>query len=193
MQISISKTCNRQAQHPAALCRGFTLLEVLVVVAIIGILTGVVVVNFTGASGAQQMESQAEQLVLRMDLARQRALQRNRELGLSVGRDGYSFTELERETGRWLPLTERPFVTVELADTYQLVLRVEGRDGDDGKAGSFDLPISDAAEDGDPVPDLVFFRSGEVTPFELTLSDLDQRRGWVVVSDGLSSITMAAL
>ncbi|MFK7912598.1 MAG: type II secretion system minor pseudopilin GspH [Pseudomonadales bacterium] len=172
---------------------GFTLLEVLVVVAIIGILTGVVVVNFTGASGAQQMESQAEQLMLRMDLARQRAVQRNRELGLSVTREGYSFAELERETGRWLPLQERPFVAVELVETLQLALRVEGRDGDKEAAGTFALPVSDSAEDGDPLPDLVFFRSGEITPFELTLSDLEQRRGWVVVSDGLSSITMAAL
>ena len=173
--------------------KSFTLIELLVVVAIIGILTGVVVVNFTGASGAQEMESQAEQLLLRMDLARQRALQRNRELGLMVERDGYSFVELERESGRWLPLEERPFVVVQLAESLQLQLRIEGLDNDEGAAGAFKLPASDSAEEGDPVPDMLFFRSGEMTPFQLTLSDLDRRRGWVVVSDGLSSITMAPL
>ena len=191
MQISASLTYSA-AQHRTH-ASGFTLLEVLVVVAIIGILTGVVVVNFTGASDAQQMESQAEQLMLRMDLARQRALQRNRELGFSVAPDGYSFIEMERETGRWLALTERPFAAVELADTLELSLRVDGLDEDDDASPDYDLPISEAAEDGDPVPDIVFFRSGELTPFQLTLSDFDRRRGWVVSSDGLSSITMAAL
>lgn len=194
MQISNSLTCSRPRRSPSpCTTSGFTLLEVLVVVAIIGILTSVVVVNFTGASNAQQMESQAEQLMLRMDLARQRALQRNRELGLIVERDGYTFSELDRETGRWLLLEQRPFMQVALAETLTLQLRIEGAEAGSEDDNGYALPRGDNAEDDDPVPDLVFFRSGEITPFQLTVSDLDQRRGWVVSSDGLSSITMAAL
>ncbi len=157
---------------------------------IAAILTGVVVNGFTGAQASQQLQGHTERVMLRMDLARQRAVTRNRELGMTVEPDRYRFTELERETGRWLPLERRPFAETTLEEQFRLTLKVEGAEQagankqKDGQSG---------AEDGEAAPDVVFFRSGEVTPSTLTVATEDQRRAWSVSSDGLSTFSMARL
>ena len=49
MQISASRTYNRQIRGARLAASGFTLLEVLLVMSLVSILTGVVVLGFTGA------------------------------------------------------------------------------------------------------------------------------------------------
>ncbi|MGI9325494.1 MAG: type II secretion system minor pseudopilin GspH [Pseudomonadales bacterium] len=187
MRILSSRNSSASAKPSSS---GFTLLEVLVVMTIAAILTGVVVIGFTGAEGGQQLQGHTERVMLRMDLARQRAVTRNREMGMTVEPDRYRFTELDRETGQWLALERRPFSEVTVEDRFRLSLKVEGADSSkDGKKPA----AKKSGEEGEDPPDLVFFRSGEITPFTLTVATEDQRRGWQVSSDGLSGIAMARI
>ncbi len=153
--------------------RGFTLLEVLVVVVIVGILTGTVILGFTGADMEQELKGAAQRLAVRVELARQHALQRNREWGIYVRDESYAFAELDPETGSWIERSGRPFDQEDLPDAIRLRVATEG-------VG--ELPFAD----GEDLPQIVVFSSGEITPFTIMLEPDWDTIPWLVSSDGLS-------
>ncbi|MEM1436299.1 MAG: type II secretion system minor pseudopilin GspH [Pseudomonadota bacterium] len=168
--------------------RGFTLVEILVVITLVAILTSMVIVNFTGADQRQRHEGAVERLALRFDLARQRAVQRNRELGFNLDLNAYEFVELDREANAWRVLEARPLGPGSVERDVVLQLVVEGSENLDDDRGSEDREVGDGLTLAPP--DLVFFRSGEVMPFQLSYTLADSGQGWVISSDGLSSIGM---
>jgi general secretion pathway protein H len=84
---------------------GFTLTELMVVLAIIGLLASVVVLSTTGGqpSGARE----AEQFAARLVRARDEALMTNRAVEVAVSPRGYAF-RVGGPQG-WTPLEEGPF------------------------------------------------------------------------------------
>ena len=153
--------------------RGFTFLELLVVVTLVAILTGTVVLGFAGADAQQEIKGFAQRFAYRVELARQQALQRNREWGVYVEEKGYRFAEFDPEVGEWIERSRRPFGNDELPDYLSLRLQTEG-------VG--ELPFGDA----DDLPRLLIFSSGEITPFTLLLRPEVDMAAWEVRSDGLS-------
>ncbi len=165
--------------------RGFTLIEILVVVLIIGVLASVVTLSFTGGNLEQELRGEAERAALRLELARSNALQRNREWGLVVEEGGYRFLELDPHNAAWVEQTERPLRAVDMPANVRLRLETEG----------FELPQlenNEAADDDDETrglePNLIIFSSGELTPFTLTLQPQWESVPWKVASDGLSRV-----
>lgn len=168
MQTSGSRTSSPQFHRP----RGFTLLEVLVVVSLVSILTGVVVLGFTGADTQQEVKGFAQRFAFRVELARQQALNRNREWGIYVAEREYRFAEFSPDEGTWEVQTQRPFDTIDVPDIVRLRVETEGVGG---------LPFDD-----EDLPQILVFSSGEVTPFTLYLELPGNLEPWVVRSDGLS-------
>lgn len=83
--------------------RGFTLLELLVVMVIAGIMLGVVSFNALPNS-RQRLESDAKRLALLFQLARDEAILRNLPIAFDVDQFGYHF--LVREDRVWSPLKD---------------------------------------------------------------------------------------
>ncbi len=165
--------------------RGFTLIEILVVVLIIGVLASVVTLSFTGGNLEQELRGEAERAALRMELARSNALQRNREWGVVVEEGGYRFVELDPYNAAWVEQTERPLQAVIMPANVRLALETEG----------FELPQltlwdiqDDDEEERGLEPNLIIFSSGELTPFTLTLQPQWESTPWTVTSDGLSRV-----
>lgn len=138
--------------------RGFTLLELLVVVVIIGI-----VISFATLAvgrGDASLRREAERLQALLTLAGERALLESRELGLSLADDGYTFLSLRE--GRWSPLgDDGPLRPRRLPEGAAVDLFVEA------------LPVELATgeeEETTLLPQLLILSSGERTPFSLTLS-----------------------
>lgn len=156
--------------------QGFTLIELLVVVAIVAVLAGLVGTSFVGSGQNQAMEGFAYRMAQRMELARDRALQRNREWGLYINEGEYQFAEFNELTQTWEPYTQRPFHTESYAMSVQMTAQVDEYQG-----------RVDADEDS--LPEIVLFSSGEVTPFELTIKHITQPSlVWILESDGFTRI-----
>ena len=156
--------------------QGFTLIELLVVVAIVAVLAGLVGTSFVGSGHRPAMEGFAYRMAQRMELARDRALQRNREWGLFINGGEYQFAEFNELTQTWEPYTQRPFHTESHAMNVQMDVQVDEYQG-----------RVDADEDS--LPEIVLFSSGEVTPFELTIKHITQPSlVWILESDGFTRI-----
>ena len=92
--------------------RGFTLLELLVVMVIAGIMLGVVSFNAM-PDQRQRLQKDAQRIALLMQLARDEAIVRNLPIAFEVDQDRYRF--LIRDGKTWKPLEdemlrEREFV-----------------------------------------------------------------------------------
>jgi general secretion pathway protein H len=179
MPTSITATCRNQRLRRGDTrkrARAFTLLEVLVVMTIVAILTGTVMLSFTGADAEQSLKGAAERLALRVELARQRALTRNREWGIYIEPDSYAFAEFDPEQGLWVQQEGRPFAQNDVPEAVELVLTLADFDG---------LPFPDGT-DNEELPHILVFSSGEITPFTIHLEPGWDTLPWLVISDGLS-------
>ena len=153
---------------------GFTLLELLVVLVIFLVLTGTVVLGFTGADEEQELRGMAERIGARIELARQYSLQRNREWGVFVESGSYRFAELDTAQGQWVNQAYRPFVADGLTPRIAFRVQIEGFDREQFGVDDEDLP------------NIILFSSGEVTPFKWYLDPAWDAPPWVVSSDGLA-------
>ncbi|WP_136413504.1 MULTISPECIES: GspH/FimT family pseudopilin [Oxalobacteraceae] len=83
--------------------RGFTLLELLVVLVIAGILMGVVAFNAMPGE-RQALQNEAQRIALLLQLARDEAIVRNRPIAFEADSERYRF--LIRDGDKWEPLSQ---------------------------------------------------------------------------------------
>lgn len=157
--------------------RGFTLIEILVVVLVVSILMGVVASSFSGSDREQTLRGYSERLALRIEFARDKALQSNREWGVFIDEEGVRFAEFDEINALWSMRGDKPFNADPYDRQVELSVSVE------------DLPGTlQAPEDPDEdIPNIVLFSSGETTPFEITIAPVDwETRTWLLTSDGFT-------
>jgi len=112
--------------HPRG-AAGFTLIEIMVVIVIIGILVTFVSLSIGNRALDDRMEAEARRLEKLMQLAADEAQIQGMELGFRHTEQGYEFLGIGTE-GKWTTLAEvgslRPR---EITEPFYLELRVEGR------------------------------------------------------------------
>ena len=150
---------------PAAAPRsaGFTLLELLVVVTIIGVFVGAAILS-TGISGDDRdIEREAFRLTSLLDLVREEALMQNRDYGVLFAESGYGFYLYDSLQLAWIePGADELLSSYGLDAELGLALRIEDR--------VVKLaPNIDTEGVATPAPQVMILSTGEVTPFEATL------------------------
>lgn len=154
---------------------GFTLIEILVVLVVVGLLASLAVMTMGGSSRDREMENEIRELYLLMQTASEQAVLNNTELGLILEEEGYRFVAWEGQSGEWKVPGEPMFRMRGLPDWVTVTEYIEN-----------DTPR--LASDEDRLrPDVVFFSSGETTPFELEFTlGSDDSRMHTIASDGFS-------
>ena len=164
-----------------------TLLEIMLVMAIIGILATTVTLSMSGAGASQHVQNEAERIALAVELARVEALTRNEVWGLVVSESGYRFEILDPDSGDWIKVEERPFGEHNAEEGVRLraATGTEGVDVPDVE------PIIPTLRRGRPqeakMPNIAILPDGEMTPFVVAVA-ARQAPTWTASSDGISPV-----
>ena len=164
MPTSVTGT-STERQFPVTATRsaGFTLLELLVVVTIIGVFVGAAVLSIGVAGDARAVEREAFRLVTLLDLVREEAVMQNRDYGLQFSESGYRFYLYDYLQVAWVePDADELLANYDLDGELGLTLSIEDRE--------VQLEASVNTESADtPRPQVLILSTGEVTPFDATL------------------------
>lgn len=152
---------------------GFTLIEVLMVVLIVGIMGLLVVINSPDRRESDSAEETARTFYLKFQHAREQALLRNWVLGVEFKDDGYRFMRWQGD--RWTVIDEGPLREVTLDSELQLdFIPGDFRLLDNITEGRTDVFREDdrdrqRGDDAPPRPDVFIFESTEFIPFRMQL------------------------
>lgn len=143
--------------------RGFTLLELMVVVIIVGVITTLAVLSL-GDSVARRLDEEAYRFASLIRLANDEAVLQSHEIGLEIKREGYAFHQYDDQLSQWLPMTGNPvYRERKLTKGMTLDLRLEDQD-----MVLPDLNDENDDEEQDAAqPQILILSSGEMSPFEL--------------------------
>jgi len=173
--------------------RGFTLLEILVVVVIIGIVTmgALLSMSFVGADRA--LHTEGDRIAELMNYAQEQGELQTREMGLYCTDHSYSFLAFDARRNLWVPIDDDDALRARtLPDAIRIQLFVEGREvvlatvADEQKSkkpatsaapasaptaagASFPSPYAASSSPTELKPHVMIFSNGDLTSFKLTL------------------------
>lgn len=152
-----------------SLQKGFTLLEMLLVVAVVGLLAFVVVAYLPERQQMTTTSSARQQFQLKFHYAREQALLRNWVIGVELKPSSYRFYRWHQ--GQWQEVVEKPLLPVELAEYIELDF-IQGRfylaDNLATADGFFNSDTHSNEEKETAIkPQIIIFSSTEFTPFKL--------------------------
>jgi general secretion pathway protein H len=157
--------------------RGFTLLEILVVILIIGIALGTVMLSLR-PNTERQLDTEAQRFGALVSLLSSEAIIRAAEMAIEITPDSYRFLILGDDG--WQELEDDTFKPRQLPETMRIDLHLDGE--------TFDFR---AAADSEQNPRIFVLSSGELTPFEVTFHSDDSDTTFSVSGDITGALAYA--
>lgn len=164
--------------------RGFTLIEILIVILLLGIATSVVVVNFTPLSIQRLGRLEGDKLVSVLEYLRDQSLLEHRFYRLSVTPSEYSVFSFDELKGQWV--ADVNVMSHRLPEG--LGLHIDRKRSDAGVVGV----LVDAKAANEAVTDILIEPEGALSPFTLAVYGNQSRLVILsLVSDGLNISSVA--
>lgn len=164
---------------------GFTLIEIMLVLALMGLMISVVSYTALGTSNYDKVNDEAKRFQVVFDMASDYAVLNQMQLGIRIDEDEntYTYVALDDED-KWIELPDQKlFASYQLPEymTLQLVLDDLPWEQEDQlfERGVFDETLSVSEENIEigneedippPPPQLFLLSSGDITPFELSMT-----------------------
>lgn len=175
--ITQQPASNRTRSFPVH-SRGFTLLEILVVVVIVGILVSVATVAVGVLGRDREVEEQARRLWAVMTQGREEAELQGRDIGLFIEDSGYEFMMFDPKQAGWVAVEDDGLLTRrELPPGLRMRLWLEAREV------VLKSPRRPTLEEQKKrLPQIIMVASGEIVPFELEIAREGSDVRWQVLS-----------
>lgn len=160
--------------------KGFTLMEVLLVVLLMGLAAAAVTMSMSGAGKERALERTAQQFMQSVELVLDETVMSGDFVGIVVEKDHYKFVLYDE--GKWQPLkNDRLLAEREMDPDVEMTLVVEGLplvqdDEEETASWTGDEPFIEKTDEEKkkfPNPQIFLFPSGEMSAFELTFSGRD--------------------
>jgi len=180
MPTSVTGTSATSRTGRRGRARGFTLIEILVVVSIIAVISTVVLlsVNLVGRDPGLQKES--DRLLALFKYTREQAELQTREYGVLFDDDGYEFLSYDPRQGLWRSVEEDDALSArKLPDGLGIRLTVEARP----------VVLKRPADAKDKTPQVMIFSNGDLTSFAATLERDGGARSVTVTQDDKGEVT----
>jgi general secretion pathway protein H len=156
--------------------RGFTLIELMVVVLIIWMVAATVVLSVGVTGRDSELEKESERTFALLNYTREKAEVQTREFGLFCNDSAYEFLTYDARKSIWRSVDEDEALRRrELPAGLKIRLVVEGRqvvlkrpEDEERENRGKDKDNKDK-EDKERLPQVMIFSNGDLTPFEITL------------------------
>lgn len=169
--LTVNRTLNKN--------KGFTLIEVMVVVVLIGIIASSIQFNFFGERPEDVLKKSSHQFAAIFETAADYGMLNNIELGLVINEDNYQF--LGYDGVKWSEIAEQDWLTKgQLPSQVEMSLQlddlpieepllfdssiIQEKDEDDFSAREKD------EKEKKLIPQVYILSGGDITPFSLTFS-----------------------
>lgn len=137
--------------------KGFTLIEIMIVIVIIGITVGFALISFGDFGESRRILFAAEQLMHTMRLAQQQAILESATLGLRIDNTGYQVLQLQNNSD-WSPISNKGvFRATYFPQNTFITLKTTHK-----------TPTG--------MPAIIITSSGDITPFTLTFSSKSEEK-----------------
>jgi general secretion pathway protein H len=152
-------------QRPA---RGFTLVEVLVVVVLIAIVATYAVLSIGTLGRDSQLETETDRLYTLLGVVKEQAEMQHRDHGMRLEEGRYAFLRFDVRSGEWREVANDKLLRArELPEGLRMRLWLDARE-------AVLKPLPPKKEKEKPVPpQVILFANGDLTDFELRLERED--------------------
>ena len=169
---------------------GFTLIELMLVIFIIGLLVSMVRLPALSSSPFELVDKESKKLGVLINMASDRAILKNRQIGLALNEQQYVF--LEFIENKWQVISEPPFITEPLPPNVTVKLNLDDLPWSEENLLSAVKLIDEeeleksseksAEERALEFPQIFILSSGEISSFEIemTYDDFDQEVTFLV-------------
>ncbi len=172
--------------------RGFTLIEILVVVIVIATISSLALLSLGLVGDDRDLNQERRRLASLLEVVQEEATLQGREFGLEFFRTGYRFVEFDPFTTRWTVIQHDDLLRLrELPDGIELELYIE----DKRILLATDPEVIEEPDDNEMsmttdeyLPHLYLSASGDITAFELRLTRTSNNQELLMRGDILGNI-----
>lgn len=156
--------------------RGFTLMEILVVLAIIAIVTAGVLLSLNLGGGDSALKTTGRRLASLLRYTRSQAQLQTRNYGILFDPRGYQFLVFSEQRNQWRPVTRDQILRKRrLPPGVSVRVELDGR--------RIVLGHPHHRDGGTLTPQVMIYSSGDLSSFSVTLEQTGTRHGLVIKPD----------